>query len=93
MRLVNLYQVYDRRARNMMGPLVAAQNEIPLARELAQAVNDDKTIIGQHPDDFDVVLLGTQDMDTGRIEALSTPEFVFTCRDLLKKERTQHGEP
>lgn len=86
MRLVTLYQVYDRRARNMLGPIMAGQNEVAIARELSDHVNNDQTIIGKHPDDFDLVSLGRQDMDTGVIDAEPTPVFVFAVRDLVRKD-------
>lgn len=85
MRLVNLYQVYDLRARNCMGPIFASQNEVPIARELQGHVNNPETIIGQHPTDFHLIKLGTQDLDTGRIDALPEVEFILEIANLKAK--------
>lgn len=93
MRLVKLYQVFDEKASTTMGPIFAVNNEVPVARELQGHVNDTSTIIGQHPDDFVCVLLGYQDLDTGKLDALENPEIVFRCAALLtKREATPHGE-
>lgn len=85
MRLVNLYQVFDVRARTTLGPIFAGQNEIPIARELTDHVNNPETMLGKNPEDFQLVLLGTQDLDTGRIVGLPDTQFVLECATLVKR--------
>lgn len=85
MRLVKLYQVLDKRAESVIGPIFANTNEVPVARELQEHVNKPDSLIGQHPGDFACVLLGYQDLDTGKIDPLETPELVFECVQLLRQ--------
>jgi hypothetical protein len=88
-RLINLYQVYDTRAKTTIGPIWNAVNEVSVARELSQHANDPKTIIGQTPDDFVLILIGNQDQDTGQIDATNNIEIVFHCSELVRKPEQQ----
>lgn len=67
MRNVNLYQLYDKRARTPVGPIIAQVTPTIIVRELIEQLNEGKTHIARHPADFVIYHLGTQDLDTGII--------------------------
>lgn len=86
MRLINLYQVYDRQARTVLGPIFSAINEVSVARELRDHANNKDTIIGKSPDDFDLICIGYQDQDTGKVDPFDGPDIVFNCASLVTQD-------
>lgn len=84
MRLVNIYQIYDNRAASMFGPIMTGNNEVAIARELADHTNNKETILGRNPEDFTLVKLGYQDQDTGLIDPLPSREHVLNLTELLR---------
>lgn len=82
MHLLSLYQVYDRKAKAVLGPIWATPNEVPVARQLKEALKDEQSILTQNPEDFELIQLGVQDTETGKIEAFVEPATIFRLRDL-----------
>lgn len=76
-----IYALYDRRARNTLTPLIVSPNDVTPVREVQRLVNEPKSIIHEHADDFDLMLLGTINLENGELEA-QTPEIVATAASL-----------
>lgn len=53
-------------------------------RNFAAVVNDDKTLVGQHPQDFDLFYIGEYNDLTGKFETLETPEHQIKAVQLKK---------
>lgn len=64
MRLLNLYLVYDKKARTIVGPIVHQQSPVPILREIAEAVKK-PGLIGNNPEDFQIRHIGMIDDETG----------------------------
>lgn len=64
-------------------------------RDFRSAVNDEKTFLYKHPEDFDLYFLGTYDDNTGKFQTLPTPEHVIKAIHCITKEHpgAQHQVP
>lgn len=45
-------------------------------RDFRSLVNDEKSTVWQYPEDYDLYFIGTYDDETGKIEALPTPQHI-----------------
>lgn len=70
MRTTELYQVWDRKAESVVGPILTANRPAPIVRYFHEVLADEKTDLGKHPEDYNLVHIGTQDTDTGTISGL-----------------------
>lgn len=77
MRITTLYQVYDCVAQMVHGPILAQSNERAAVRMFTDALMNDKTSLGQHPEDYDLMEVGTQDEETGIITAAAAPRAIL----------------
>lgn len=59
-----LYSIYDRKAQVYLPPFTA-QHEAMALRTFAEAVVSSETPVSQYPADFDLLLLGAVDVETG----------------------------
>jgi len=55
-------------------------------RDFMSMANDDKSVVNKYPTDFDLYYLGDYDSDSGKIEALETPQHIIKADQLLKKD-------
>lgn len=72
-----LFQLYDRNAESIAGPIMLERKEGPAIRLFHSLLADKNTTPGQHPDDFELMLVGEQDMDTGVVTGC-TPRIIAT---------------
>lgn len=70
MHLVYLYSIYDRKAQVYIPPFTAP-HEAQAIRTFAEAVLTSETPVSHYPADFDLLLLGAVDIETGVL----TPEM------------------
>lgn len=70
MHLVFLYAIYDRKAQVYVPPFTA-MNDATAVRMFSEAVVTSETPVSQYPADFDLLLLGAVDLETGVL----TPEM------------------
>lgn len=78
MNAVNLYQIYDTVDQRVVGPIMTVRHEAAAIRYFTDLLRDEKTTIGQHPDDYKLILIGTQNEDTGIINGASEPLDALT---------------
>lgn len=64
-----VYSLWDRKLKEF-GALATARNDDAVKRALLDGIRGSRSVVEQHPDDFDVVRLGAFDPEAGTI----TPE-------------------
>lgn len=84
MRILNLYLVFDENAKAIVGKVVHLNSPVPLIRELTDEANNPDSMIGKHPADYSVYLVGTLDEDTGQLTALDTPQKLTSALALKR---------
>lgn len=75
--LYRLYQMYDRVARQVDGPIMQFRNDSAAVRTFHDVLGNRNTTPGQHPGDYDLYCVGEQDAETGVVTP-ATPEVVAT---------------
>lgn len=85
-----IYAIRDRIANDLAGyyPLATFRTDGQAVRYFADSAALDKSAIGQHPTDYELVKLGTVE-DDGTITALARPTIVITG-DALIATQTEH---
>lgn len=69
MHLNFIFSIYDRKAQYYLPPF-SARSEADALRTFAEAVVSSETPVSQYPADFDLLVLGSVDLETGAV----TPE-------------------
>lgn len=64
-----LYMLFDLSSMSAVGNVFTAISDPPAIRSFHDILQDKNSICGQHPEDFDLILVGDQD-DTGRINGV-----------------------
>lgn len=80
-----LISVRDSKAETYTPPF-AADNKATALREFATIVGDGRTLIGQHPEDFDIFVIGVFDTLSGKVEP-RVPEHLANGLDFVKKDK------
>lgn len=84
---VQLYSIFDRKARVYLAPFVS-RSETDAIRQISASFRDPQmrdTPVGQHPEDFSLTRVGAFDDETGQIEALTPPHPVCSLDELAPK--------
>lgn len=81
-----LISVKDSKAESWSVP-AASDNKATALRDFGSLVADGRTLVGQHPSDFDLYVVGTFDLITGLVES-RIPEHLANGSDFVKKEST-----
>lgn len=90
MRNTNLYQVMDNKAANVMGPVMNTPADAVAIRHFTDALRDNKSMLGQHPEDFDLLCLGSQEETTGEITPyIGGPRVVLTGKAWAEVQRAE----
>lgn len=76
--LIKLYQVYDRVAEAVTGPILSTRNDGAAIRHFFDGLATKGTTLNEHPEDYELKLMGTQDPDTGIIYGNEQPVTVTT---------------
>lgn len=88
-----LYQLWDTVAKSPMGPILLGQSDAPMVRMFVDLLGDPKTMPGQHPEDFELRVLGTQDDGTGLVVAFTDPGVVMTGVQVLSLGGKDAAQP
>lgn len=67
MRTTNLYQIFDRNAETVVGPVLSFKGHGPAVRMFTDALKDEKTTLAQHPEDYDLIQIAQQNEETGEV--------------------------
>ena len=70
-----IYSVYDVKAKYHLNPIVMKEDAEAL-RAFADLANDKQTMIGLHPEDFELFYLGTFDDNSAEICVEKIPVFL-----------------
>lgn len=77
-RQIQLFQIYDTVAQQVIGPIIPAPQAAPAVRHFVDLLKDKTTTLAQHPSDYVLLRIGTQDELTGSIDPLLPPVAVLT---------------
>lgn len=79
-----VYAVRDNKVGSYFDPMffphVAA-----CVRMLTEVVQDNKSTLSKHPQDFELYELGTYDDSRGDLDVLPNPKFIMNITDLVQK--------
>lgn len=76
--IFTLYSVHDTLAKIHYMPFQTSAVEIAI-RTFADLVNDEKMAVYKNPEDFNLVMIGTFDDESGTIDPLSPPQFIISA--------------
>lgn len=74
--LNSLYSIYDRQAQYYLPPF-ASRSDAEAERTFTEAVVAGDTHIAHYPHDFDLVLIGTFDLDSGLVVPRPMPQLLL----------------
>ena len=82
---MQLYAIYDRKMKMFQQQVVAEVNKLAYLRNIADGVKQaEGSLINKHPEDFDIMVLGELNMETGIIEPLMPPALVENIAVLMQ---------
>ena len=79
-----LISIKDSKAETWSVP-AGTDNKATALRDFGTLVADGRTIVGQHPSDFDLYVVGSFDLSTGLVES-RIPEHLANGSDFAKQE-------
>lgn len=79
-----LISIKDSKADSWTTP-VCADTKASAMRDFSTLVNDDRTLIGKHPADFDLFIVGSFDLLTGHVDGC-VPVHLANGIDLKPQE-------
>lgn len=84
---MKVYTVFDRKMKEH-GSLVLFKNEEAAVRGMTDAFGGQDTIVAKHPEDFDLICIGSYDQDQGVVYG-GVHDFVVNFGELLRKDVSQ----
>lgn len=82
----HLYAIRDGVAQALTGMamymVMCFRTDVQAARYFSDAVNDKSSILNRHPQDYDLIRIGSVD-DNGKIDALTTPQVIINGAAVL----------
>lgn len=87
-----IYSIYDRKAQYHL-PLFSAQNDTTAIRMFTETVVTSETPVSTYPADFDLVRVGTVDLELGAIEPHTRPEPIvngLVALETAHRERSRY---
>lgn len=82
----SLFSVYDLRAK-MYSPPWACMNDEVAIREFGLMCRAEKSPIGKYPEDYELVILGSWDTETGQLFSAERVERVMRATELVEQNR------
>lgn len=82
---MKIYSVYDCKAEAYMQPFFMATKGLAI-RGFEQLVNDPKTTVNKHPEDFTLFEIGEFDDTSGQITGFNIHSSVIKAIELVKSE-------
>lgn len=78
-----VFSIYDVKAKTFSPPFVCPHTGQAL-RDFSDLVQDPKTRIAAHPEDYNLQCLGEYDDCSGKISGLAQPEFIEPAMSYVK---------
>lgn len=93
MSKTSLYQIYDKAAETVLGPIFTKTRQAAAIREFTEVMAASGTSLNKYPTDFALLHVGTQDENTGQIEACE-PSVIYDGETYLKQlQERERGDP
>lgn len=92
MQEAQLYSIYDRKAGYYL-PIFQMRGNADAIRQLTELVTNSDTPIAKYPADYDLVRLGSIDLETGQIEPMYPCETLINglvCLQNAQIERSRY---
>lgn len=86
----NLYCIYDRKAAYCL-PVFSARTDTDAIRTFTEAVTTSETPISQYPADFDLIQIGSYDMETGIVTPLIPMGLIINGLTALTEAQRQRS--
>ena len=85
--------IYDNVARAMVGPFQIFPHEAPAIRMFSDVAADNRSLVGQHPGDFDSILMGHLDdeSDPPMIEPKAATPIITGAQWLAAQQQKQEN--
>ena len=84
---IKLFAIFDSKVEAYMQPFFSS-TEGSAIRSFADVVNDGKSQIWSHPEDYTLFMIGSFDDRSGKIEPLSTPKSLGVAVEYVKDEHS-----
>lgn len=82
--MLQLYAVFDRKMRRYQPTVIGEVNSMAFMRAIADGVRNAKgSLMQMHPEDFDIMLVGELDPESGIITHQGPPRLVENLGTLL----------
>lgn len=85
-----MYSVHDTIAGTFFNPFTMHNDQVA-ARWFRDELGEPTSNLSRHPADFDLVLLGDFDQETGQIRPESDPRIVMCGADFVKMEDSREN--
>lgn len=89
---MEIYSLFDRKLREF-GPLLLSNNGESIKRALRDGIPGSGSLIDKHPEDFDVMLLGAFDADSGVIVPEQVPHLLDNVAAIIRPAGLQEAGP
>jgi len=86
---MRVYSIFDRKLKEY-GQLVTQRNDEAVRRSLVDGVRGSGSTLEKHPQDFDIMVLGEFDPETGVLITM-TPQLVANVGDVLESYPSAGG--
>jgi len=79
---LTVFSIFDEKAQTFSKPFFLTHKGEAI-RVFSDVVNDEKSMIAKHPEDYKLYKLGSFDDVSGVMESLPMPEFINNATDFL----------
>lgn len=86
-----LYAVLDKQAGHYGRPMMCATPGVAW-REFSTAVFDGESMISRFPLDYDLMYLGSYNVETGEIVPVGDPELVVSAEEIRRRAAQEKGD-
>jgi hypothetical protein len=86
---LNIYTIFDIKAKLYNKPFYMLNDQVA-ERTARDLLNDEKSDINKHPEDFVLYKIGEYDDNTGIITTLQLPDMLFRFVDMPREEFTPY---
>lgn len=86
MAKTKLFQIFDRTAESVGGPIMASRIPAPAIREFHTILGDPNTMPGKYPEQYELREVGEQDETTGEITG-GPPKTITTGEAWIEQQQ------
>lgn len=82
---LKMYSIRDSKSQ-IFNPPFYKKTHGEAERDFSTLVKDEKSMIAQYPEDFDLYYVGTYQDDTGTIQSLDTPQHIIKAVNAIQRQ-------